>query len=79
MTNFTKCEWCVSGVGDDTYIDSETGFTIATVLDMSPELANAHLIAAAPAMYAALLAMSKGEGLQSGTTIESILLKARGG
>ena len=40
--------------------------------------ANAHLIAAAPDMYKALEAMSKGEGLQPGTTIESILLKARG-
>lgn len=40
--------------------------------------ANAHLIASAPAMYKALEALSTGEGLQPGTTIESILLKARG-
>lgn len=40
--------------------------------------ANAHLIASAPSMYKALLALSKGEGLEPGTTIEKILLKARG-
>jgi len=41
-------------------------------------VANAHLIAAAPDMYKALDAMARGEGLEPGTTIESILLKARG-
>lgn len=39
---------------------------------------DAHLIAAAPDMYAALLSLSKGEGLQPGSTIEGILAKARG-
>jgi len=42
------------------------------------DIANANLIAAAPEMYEALRALSTGEGLQPGQTIESILLKARG-
>ena len=40
--------------------------------------ANASLIAAAPRMYAALDALSKGEGLPPGETIERILAAARG-
>ncbi len=44
----------------------------------SESAANLNLIAAAPEMYEALRALSTGEGLQPGTTIESILLKARG-
>ena len=39
---------------------------------------NAHLIAAAPRMYAALDAMANGEGLPPGETIERILADARG-
>lgn len=39
---------------------------------------DAHLIAAAPRMYAALDALSKGEGLPPGETIERILAAARG-
>lgn len=42
------------------------------------ETANASLIAAAPKMYEALLAMSKGEGILPGDTIEGILMMARG-
>lgn len=47
-------------------------------LDEETQEANAYLIAAAPDMYKALESLSKGEGLQPGTTIENILLKARG-
>jgi len=40
---------------------------------------NANLISAAPDMYRALVALQNGDGLPPGTTIESILNKARGG
>ena len=40
---------------------------------------NANLISAAPDMYRALVALQNGEGLPAGTSIESILNKARGG
>ena len=42
------------------------------------EIHNAHLIAAAPDLYAALRSLSTGEGLPPGTTIEGLLAKARG-
>jgi hypothetical protein len=48
---FTDGEWYISGVGDSTYIDSETGFTIAEVLDLRPDIANAHLMKVSPKMY----------------------------
>lgn len=90
MSEFTKGEWevidatlqreqslfvHVEGVG----IVCRLTKVIDTHIPLSKQdIANAHLIAAAPSMYAALEALSKGEGLQPGTTIESILLKARG-
>tara|TARA_R110000796_G_C14314725_1_gene407043 strand:- start:320 stop:586 length:267 start_codon:yes stop_codon:yes gene_type:complete len=40
---------------------------------------NANLISAAPDMFRALVALSSGEGLPAGTTIENILIKAKGG
>jgi hypothetical protein len=40
---------------------------------------NANLISAAPDMFRALVALSGGEGLPAGTTIEKILIKAKGG
>ncbi len=77
-TKFTKGKWVICEVGDTVWIDDEQGFSIAQVYDCKGAIDNAPLIAAAPDMYNALLAMSKGEGLQPGTTIEKILLAARG-
>ena len=92
MTKFTKGEW-VENEGDScskelviTTLD-RYGCHQGTICEMDiyfdgehgeAQQANAHLIASAPNMYAALEAISKGEGLHPGTTIESILLKARG-
>ncbi len=80
QTKFTKGKWIANTYS--VYVD-EPSSPIADcghspIRNDLEELANASLIAAAPDMYAALEAMSKGEGLQPGTTIESILLKARG-
>ena len=80
MTKFTKAPWSVSIQGLDNFksiavIVPNGGFEVTNIPDAE---ANAHLIAAAPDMYKALVALSKGEGLQPGTTIEGILLKARG-
>lgn len=77
---FTQGDWVVSGddccavfSGLELVVDCSVS-SLSSVEDVY----NAMLIAAAPEMYRALLAMSKGEGLQPGSTIESILLKARG-
>jgi hypothetical protein len=40
---------------------------------------NANLVSAAPDMFRALVALSSGEGLPAGVTIEKILIKAKGG
>jgi len=71
-------EWVIDNTGYFTRI-GVVGEDVATICSF-PHGANgnAHLIAAAPSMYKALEALSKGEGLQPGTTIESILIKARG-
>lgn len=47
-------------------------------LSLKERVANARLIAQAPRMYSALEALSKGEGLPPGETIESVLLAVRG-
>lgn len=85
MPKFTKGEWVVSTCSHRVSVWSENESIIESMTFRYPNtedeqrvMANAHLIAAAPDMYNALLAMSKGEGLQPGTTIEKILLKARG-
>jgi len=88
-TSFTKGEWFIEDYDSMLEITSKGHGSICTVecsyqleemlIDPTDEQqANAHLISAAPDMYKALEALSKGEGLQPGTTIESILLKARG-
>jgi len=86
-TKFTKGEWFISDstTNKDISIWSSESNCITSINygfwdeNHQDELkANAHLIAAAPDMYKALEALSKGEGLQPGTTIESILIKARG-
>ena len=85
-TKFTKGEWAiVDSTNKSLSIWASTSECITAInYDFWDEKyqdelkANAHLIAAAPDMYKALEALSKGEGLQPGTTIESILLKARG-
>ena len=50
-TKFTKGEWSVSMSYTDIWIDAED-FTIAQVLGGELSLPDAHLIAAAPDMYA---------------------------
>ena len=87
---FTSGEWSQSHRQDSegmysTQVYDGRGKTICTLgwhtepdSTATDRQENARLIAAAPDMYEALLAMSKGEGLQPGVTIERILLKARG-
>tara|TARA_R110001632_G_scaffold41831_1_gene105544 strand:+ start:763 stop:1044 length:282 start_codon:yes stop_codon:yes gene_type:complete len=89
-TKFTKGEWCISFVGDATYIDSHTGLTIARVFDMEGSPHDAHLIAAAPDMYALLLKFlpmdedgngpfEYNEGSEHyGEEVEALIAKARG-
>jgi hypothetical protein len=82
-TKFTSGPWvkCSRGeslVGSNGKNISVYNCGLSATVKSSETVANAHLIAAAPDMYKALVALSKGEGLQPGTTIESILIKARG-
>lgn len=77
-TRFTKGKWFVNSTGSKTWVDTETGFTIAQVFDVEGHSYDANLIATAPDMYEALRSICNGEGLQPGTTIEGILAKARG-
>ena len=80
MSEFTKGDWHVSIVGNKTYIDSDTGWTIADVLDMEGEPANAHLISAAPAMYELLnnILSNYETDTHIDNQISVVLSKARG-
>jgi len=51
MAKFTEGEWAVNTTGSKTWVDTETGLTVAQVFDMEGHTDNAHLIAAAPDMY----------------------------
>ena len=87
-TKFTKGDWNISFVGDATYIDSDTGLTIARVFDMEDSPHDASLITAAPDMYAMLEELlSASENYQETIIfwvcenrhkIEDLLAKARG-
>ena len=91
-TKFTKGEWLIDKDSHlDGYwgISVKTdGFEhyhfVEVVFKMDGEVknkrleANAHLIKTAPKLYETLRAISEGEGLQPGTTIERLLAEARG-
>jgi len=85
-TKFTKGPWSVVDDGKSISLwASESDCIINEQLHAFPCedyvlecKANLYLAAAAPDMYEALVALSKGEGLEPGTTIEKILIKARG-
>jgi hypothetical protein len=90
-TKFTKGDWNISFVGDATYIDSDTGLTIARVFDMEDSPHDASLISAAPDMYKMLKDVADmqkqyyGYGMETHIKLakmtkkmELILTKARG-
>ena len=86
MSEFTKGDWHVSIVGNKTYIDSDTGLTIAEVFDIEGAPSNAHLISQLPAMYALLDELSaflsfkvKDDTLKGlKLNVDTLLSKARG-
>ena len=83
MSEFTKGPWVKDRrneelKGADGYSVVVWGSGLCNGPRSKERVANSYLIAAAPLMYEALLAISKGEGLQPGKTIEGVLLKARG-
>ena len=79
---FTKGEWHVQNVGDNKLsIDSDSGMSLAIISnDYESDVANAHLIAAAPEMYAMLRQMhiEGGLGIDRHSRIDRLLIKARG-
>ena len=83
-TKFTHGQWFVDNTGYFTRIRSGNirASTVCvfqeTVIEAKTIKANAHLIASAPAMYKALEALSRGECIIYGDSIETILAKARG-
>lgn len=90
-TKFTKGEWFVNTTGTKTWIDTETGFTVAQVFDMENHPHDANLIAAAPDMYAMIKEVADmqkqwhGYGMDThiklakmAKKMELILAKARG-
>jgi len=91
-TKFTKGKWNqshrhVGGGMYSTQVYDNTGETICTLAwhaintesgIRTDRSANADLIKTAPKLYEALRAISEGEGLQPGTTIERLLAEARG-
>lgn len=79
---FTSGEWSIIGV-DNSYavLRKDTGYGICTTtLKENADLANAHLIAAAPEMYKLLvqLQVEGGLGVARHRQIDRALAKARG-
>jgi len=80
-TKFTKGDWNISFVGDATYIDSDTGLTIARVFDMEDSPHDASLISSAPDMYAMLEMLVNGDSINDNSIekeVLTLLAKARG-
>jgi len=83
-TKFTKGPWEVDN-GARIYCDDLTGSIVAEACGFEfvsrckeEEIANAHLIAAAPEMYAMLDDLRQYVGDESREEIEELLAKARG-
>jgi hypothetical protein len=87
-TKFTKGQWLVNTTGSKTWVDTETGLTVAQVFDMEGHPDNANLIAATPDMYTMLeelLSVSENHQetiifwvCENRHKIEDLLAKARG-
>ena len=82
-TKFTKGEWFVNAVDSKTWVDTETGLTVAQVFDVEGHPYDANLIAAAPDMYKLLeefklFAVRQGWDHVLINDAEKLLAKARG-
>ena len=79
---FTKGDWCIRLIdGKFAIMRHDTGYGIcSTVMCDDTDKANAHLIAAAPSMYAMLQELLDGGSLHrmDAKSISDLLAKARG-